>query len=674
MTKQRLWLCIIFSLFLLSFLPTTAYAREAEEDTGQTGAPYFFVEDGDPSVDHFPLKETDVKTTINGIIAETYVTQTYANEGTAPINASYVFPASTNVTIHGMTMQIGNQLVTAQIKEHETAKQEFEEAKSEGKSSSLLEQQRPNVFTMDVANIMPGDIVRIELHYTELISPVEGIYQFAFPTVVGPRYPSPSAGEETESDRWVASPYLEAGDVSSGKYNISVSLAAGVPITEIDCKSHDISVTYADASNAQITLSNPEQFAGDRDFILDYRLSGEEINCGLMLSSGEDENFFMLMVQPPERFAPQDIPPREYIFVLDVSGSMEGYPLDTAQSLIRDLVSNLRETDLFNVILFSGDSFQLSPRSLPATHDNIQKAIDVINQQHGGGWTELAPALQDAIDIPQSEDTSRSIVVITDGYISGEVEIFRLIRENLRTANFFSFGIGSSVNRYLVEGIAKIGLGESFVVTDQEDAAVTAQRFRTYIQSPLLTDIHVTFDGFDVCEVEPSTQSTLFAQKPIMLFGKWLGEPSGTIRITGKTGEQDYLTEIPVVQTVPQQTNNALRYLWARTRVDQLTNYGLTEYDPTIKEEITKLGLKYSMITPYTSFIAVLDTVRNPEGNSTDVDQPLPMPSQVSNLAIGRFTVGSEPTDVILLFMMLAIAAAGALLRLCKRRPSRQSL
>lgn len=667
MKRQRIWLCIIFSLLILSVSSTAVYAKEAGEDADKTYAPYFFVEDGDPSVDHFPVKETDVKTTINGVIAETYVTQTYANEGLGPINASYVFPASSNVTIHGMTMQIGDQLVTAQIREHETARQEFEEAKSEGKSASLLEQQRPNVFTMDVANIMPDDIVRIELHYTELISPTEGIYQFVFPTVVGPRYPSKTAGEDAGTDRWVASPYLEAGDVSSGKYNITVNLATGVPIADITCKSHEISVSYANASEAQIALSNPEQFAGDRDFILDYRLAGEDINCGLMLNAGEEENFFMLTVQPPERFAPEDIPPREYIFVLDVSGSMNGYPLDTAKSLIRDLVSNLRETDLFNVILFSGDSFQMSPRSLPATQDNVQKAIDIIEQQHGGGWTELAPALEDALAIPEEENTSRSIVVITDGYISGEVEIFKLINENLGTTNFFSFGIGSSVNRYLVEGIAKIGLGESFVVTDQEDAAVTAQRFRTYIQSPLLTDIHVTFDGFDVSDVEPSTQSTLFAQKPIMLFGKWYGEPSGTIRITGKSGSRDYLMEIPVSEVIPQESNNALRYLWARTKVDQLTNFGLTEYDPNIKEEITKIGLNYSMMTPYTSFIAVVETVRNTTGDGTDVDQPLPMPSQVSNLAIGRFTVGSEPGETVLFFMMLTGIMAGALLHLRKK-------
>lgn len=179
------------------------HAETEEEDKDVTLAPYFFIEGADPDVDHLPLKGTEVTTNINGIITETWVTQTYANEGEHPINASYVFPASTKVSVHGMKMEIGNQVVTAVIKEKEEAKQEYEEAKNEGKSASLLEEKRSNVFTMDVANIMPGDTVRIELHYTEMIESTEGTYQFVFPTVVGPRYAGTVDEEEAEAGSWV---------------------------------------------------------------------------------------------------------------------------------------------------------------------------------------------------------------------------------------------------------------------------------------------------------------------------------------------------------------------------------------------------------------------------------------------------------------------------------------
>ena len=268
-----------------------------------------------------------------------------------------------------MTMQVGSNIVTAQIKEKEEAKQEFEEAKSEGKSASLLEQKRANVFNMDVANIMPGDTVIIKLHYTELISPEEGTYQFVFPTVVGPRYSDPDEQTDKDANGWVETPYMESGSTITGKYNITVNLSTGVPITNLSSKSHDINIAWNNNSSAKITLSNPADYAGNRDFILDYKLTGNQVESGLVLAEGESENFFMLTIQPPERFTPEDIPPREYIFVLDVSGSMNGYPMDTAKVLIKDLVSSLKETDKFNLILFSGSSEQLSPKSLTATRE-----------------------------------------------------------------------------------------------------------------------------------------------------------------------------------------------------------------------------------------------------------------------------------------------------------------
>ena len=668
--KHRL--CILFTLLLFFAHSTTICGAQYDDDTDATLAPYFLIDGMDTATDSFPLKETNVSVNINGIFAETFVTQTYSNEGQEPINATYVFPASSRVTIHGMKMEIGDEIITAKIKEKEEARHDYEQAKSEGKSASLLEQQRPNVFTMDVANVMPGDIIRIELHYTEMITPTDGIYQFVFPTVAGPRYTSPSVPKSLKAETWIASPFLRLGDTPREKYNINVNLSAGVPITDLQCGSHKIDVAWDNQTSARISLSNPEEFAGNRDFILDYKLTGTEISSGLMLGTGDSENFFLLMVQPPERYTPETIPPREYIFILDVSGSMYGFPLDTSKELIRDLAGSLRETDRFNVILFSDSLIQMSPESVPATAENVQKAFALIDNEEGGGGTELAPALETALAIPASPGAARSVIAITDGYISGEREIFDIIGRNIGTTNFFSFGIGSSVNRYLIDGIAKTGLGESFVVTDPSEAAATADRFRTYIQSPVLTDVQVTYDGFDVYDIEPPTLSTLFASRPIVLFGKWKGEPSGTIHITGKTGGRDYAEDIPVSAAIPLEANNIIQYLWARTRVERLTDYGMTEdLQANAKKEVTELGLRYSMMTPYTSFIAVTEKVRNTEGKSTDVKQPLPIPMNVSEWAIGNgYTVGSEPGSLLLVLLMAAALLLNVLYQNSKKKPA----
>ena len=663
MKMKKKWLCVFFTLLLVLSQAWAVYGMEEEDDPDKTLAPYFFVEGADPDPDSFPLKETKVSSQINGVIADTYT-----NEGKTPINAKYIFPASTKASVHGMTMQIGNRLITARIKEKEEAREEFEEAKSQGKSASLLEQQRPNVFSMDVANVMPNDTVVIELHYTEMVVSTEGSYQFVFPTVTGPRYTSSPEDPGKDDNQWVSTPYLKEGKTPSGRYDIAVSLSTGVPVTDITCRSHSIKIDKSSASAARITLEDPKDFAGDRDFILDYKLTGQDVNCGLLLDQGEEENFFMLMIQPPKRYDPEDIPPREYIFLMDVSGSMYGFPLDTAKGLIKDLVTSLRDTDTFNLILFSGASSRMSPVSVPATAENIQRAVELIDRQEGGGGTEMAPALRDALAIPKTEGTSRSIITITDGYISGEKEIFGIISQNLADTDFFSFGIGDSVNRYLIDGIAKVGLGESFVVTDDKDALDTAKRFCTYIQAPLLTDIQVSYNGFEVYDVEPAALPTLFAQRPIVLFGKWRGEPGGSIQVTGRSGNRDYVQDIQVSQA-SIGSNPGISYLWARTMVENLTDYntGLEE-DDSIKKEVTQLGLKYSMMTPYTSFVAVMEEGRNPDGPCRDVDQPLPLPQGVSDLSVGGgYTIGSEPGTMILVPAATAIIAGNILIRSRKK-------
>ena len=662
MKTKRIFLCILSAILLFTAQTPVVFAKahnDAEED--KTCAPYFYIENADPETDSFPLKETDVVTNINGSIADTYVTQVYANEGSKAINARYIFPTSTKASVHGMTMTVGNQKVTAKIQEKEEAKKTYESAKSEGKSASLLEQKTPNVFTMDVANIMPGETVSIELHYTELISPTEGNYQFVFPTVVGPRYvKAEDARNFSEGNDWLASPYLEEGTDPVGKYNIQVNLSTGVPITGLSSKSHKINIDWDDNSIAHISLQDASDYAGNRDFILDYKLTGHTISSGLTMQTGESENFFMLTVQPPEHYKPKEIVPREYIFVLDVSGSMDGYPLDTAKKLITTLVSDLNKNDSFNLILFCNGNTILSPKSLPATEKNISKAMKLINQQHGYGGTELDNAIQAALDMPADDNVARSIVILTDGYISGETETFDLICQNLDEASFFPFGIGSSVNRYLIEGIASAGQGEAFIVTDEADASETAQRFRTYMEAPLLTDIKITYDGLDVYHVEPVTPSTLYAQKPIILFGKWRGEAKGNVHITGKTGKKDFVLDIPVSEECIDKTNTALPYLWARKRIERLTDFSTYKDNPSIREEVTRLGLTYSMATSYTSFVAVLETIVNPDANATDVDQPNALPLHVSNLAIGSgYTAGSEPGSLLMILGGIAVALKG---------------
>jgi len=652
MFKNFKW--ILCFLFLMSAFTSTAGGYE-ETTADLTLSPYFFIENGDPSVDQFPLEETHVMVNISGVIADVRIMQKYSNDGTRPISARYIFPASTRAAVHGMTMTVGEQVIAARIKERQAAQDEFDQAKRQGKNTSLLQQQRPNVFSMDVANIMPGESVDIELHYTELLVPTDGTYEFVYPTVVGPRYSNQPEAEAPENDLWIKSPYFQEGSKPQTRFNIGVTISTGMALQEILCTSHDTEIFWESESVAIVELRNAERFSGDRDFILKFRLAGKEIQSGLMLFEGEDENFFLLMVQPPERVLPEDIPPREYIFVVDVSGSMHGFPLNTAKKLLKDLIGNLRSTDTFNVILFAGGSQLMADTSVPATVQNIRQAIRMIDKQKGGGGTELLRALKTGFSLPRDEAFSRSMVVVTDGYIGAERDVFVEIRNNLNNTSVFAFGIGSGVNRYLIEGMAKAGLGEPFVVTKPQEAPAAAQKLRHYIQSPVLTNIAVTYNGFETYDIEPNSIPDLFAKRPVMVFGKWRGTAGGTIELRGTGGSAEYAQTFNLAETQPLETNRALRFLWARTRIGKLSDFNFQRLNPEHRAEVTNLGLTYNLLTDYTSFIAVNDVIVNPEGNSQDVDQPLPLPLHVSNLAVGGSVSRVPEPEMSILLVMSAL-------------------
>ncbi len=631
------------------FIPTVVFGQPSESND-KTLSPYFFVKSDDPDLDQLPLKSTSADVKVVGVIADVIVTQVYKNEGKKPIEAIYIFPASTRAAVYGMKMTIGKRTLIAKIQERGEARRQYEQAKQEGKSASLLEQHRPNVFQMNVANILPGDVIEVELKYTELLVPTDGIYEFVYPTVVGPRYSNQPAADALPSQKWVENPYLHQGEAPTYTFNISVNLACGLPIQNITCPSHKVDIHYDGLSGASIKLDPSEKSGGNRDFILKYQLSGGKIESGLLLYQGEKENFFLLMLQPPKRVNVSQIPPREYIFIVDVSGSMHGFPLEISKKLLKDLIGNLRPSDKFNVLLFSGGSSLMSEQSLSATSENISHAINLIDRQRGGGGTELLPALKRALSLPKSEGSSRTIVIATDGYVTVEEEVFDLMRKNLGNANMFTFGIGSSVNRYLIEGMARVGMGEPFVVSKPEETREKAEKFRKMIESPVLTKVRIDFGKFEAYDVEPRNIPDVFAERPVIVFGKWRGRPTGEVTLQGITSNGPYVNKMDVRKEKPLQSNSALQYLWARHRISLLSDYNNLRNDPERVKEVTQLGLAYNLLTAYTSFVAIDTEVRLVDGQAVTVKQPLPLPEGVSDYAVGRGMVAQKAASPLALY------------------------
>lgn len=627
-------LMALLLMFMVTSLGVTAgVAGGGSAD--KTLSPYFYIPGGDPRADGLPLKSTRADVDIAGVIADVRVTQLYKNEGTRPIEAIYVFPASTRAAVYAMKMTIGERVIKARIKTKADARKTYQQAKQAGKSASLLEQHRPNVFQMNVANIMPGDEIKVELSYTESLVPIDRVYEFVYPTVVGPRYTEHPAAGAPASERWTQNPYLKEGKDAPYEFDILVTMNSGLPIKDIRSTSHKVDVTYKGAKRAVISLAGTQKTGGNRDYILNYRLAGDAIESGLLLYKGDKENFFLLMLEPPKRITRAAIPGREYIFIMDVSGSMRGFPLDVSKELLRDLIGGLRPEDRFNVLLFASSSRVLSTQSLPALSANVHKAIRFIDTQRGGGGTRILSALKRALALPKTAGYSRTIVIVTDGYVSVEAETFELIRNNLGEANMFAFGIGSSVNRHIIEGMARMGMGEPYIVTKKQEARAIAGAFRKVIASPVLTDIKVEFKGLDVYDVEPPSVPDVLAERPVVVFGKWRGKAKGKVVVTGVTGREEYRAVLEVQEFAPSKKNSALKYLWARHRIATLSDFNRLAPNSDRAGEVTALGLQYNLLTAYTSFVAVDTEVRNTLGKYQTVKQPLPLPQGVPNSAVG---------------------------------------
>ncbi|MBL4635829.1 MAG: VWA domain-containing protein [Kofleriaceae bacterium] len=625
------------TLFACLLFTTVVHANQVDPD--RTLSPYFVVRGADPDVDALPLKKTSAEVDIAGVIANVRVTQEYRNDSKTTLEAIYVFPASTRAAVHAMRMRVGNRLIEAKISDKKKARAKYEKAKKAGKTASLLEQKRPNVFQMNVANILPGDVIKVEMEYVEQMVPEDGLYTFVYPTVVGPRY-SEKTATQTEEE-WLEMPYSKEGKSPTYEWDLSATIRAGVKLAKVSSTSHPITSTFSSPTQARIEINDPK--GGNRDFLLSYEMRSKDTQTGLLLYEGKRENYFLAMVQPPKKLPGQRIPPREYIFILDVSGSMNGRPLDTAKEVMNTLFTGLRPTDRFNVMTFSGGNAVMHNQSVPATEANIAAAISFVDNKRGGGGTQILQALKTAFAMKRNKSTSTSFVVVTDGYVSVDPEVFKLVREKLNTANLFSFGIGSSINRNVIEGMARAGMGEPFFVTSSDLAAETAKRFSRYLAAPALTNIQVSFKGFQAYDVVPKAIPDLFAERPILVFGKYKGKAKGSIEVRGSHGDGKFLQSMDVSKTQPIPANRSLEYLWARQKISELMDSYALWHGADTEKKITKLGLAHHLVTPFTSFLAIDHKVRNQGGKNHRVKQTLPLPRGVSNRAVGRPISVSRP-------------------------------
>jgi Ca-activated chloride channel family protein len=602
---------MIRRIVLWMFAATCGVADAAE-------GPYLQIE-GEPG-ERLPLAMTTADVAIVGMIADVTLRQVFENRGDRTIEAVYVFPASEKAAVDALTVRIGARTLVAEIAEKEQAKARYEEAKEEGRTTALLEQVDPSAFRMSVANILPGDRIETELHYTELLVPTEGTYEFVFPTTLGDPY-GPG------SDPVVAAPKSRSADVVDFSFDIRVGLESAVPIGAVASPSHRITQSSEAATRVVVGLDESEaRKAAARDFVLRYSLAGDEVQAGLLAFPEGDGGYFLLAAEPPPAPPADAVVPREFIFVVDVSGSMIGEPLDLTKALVRDLFASLTPKDRLNVVLFSGGSKVLSPvGSIAAEPGNLARVLAAIDAEGAGGGTELVQAIDVAHGLPRTEGLSRSMVLVTDGQISAGGEAYRAIRSRLDQANVFAFGVGASVSRDVIARLARAGAGEPFIVDDATDGAAVAARLRRYIDRPLLSGITLATQGVETFDREPDPLPDLLAERPLVVVGRYRGPLAGSITLAGRSASGQWTREIPVLPDAASTRHAAIRQLWARQRVQRLLDESASAFgargDDANDAEVKALGLRHSLLTPFTSFVAVDRQVRA-DGVADVVRQP----------------------------------------------------
>jgi Ca-activated chloride channel family protein len=658
------FLLLVLGVLALPVFLALSSENTALAQTGDTPGSLTVVDPSGKSKSTCPLKHTSVKADISGFISRVTVTQEFENPFKEKIEAVYTFPLPQNAAVDDMTMTIGDRIVKGKILPREQAQAVYEAAKSNGQVAALLDQERPNIFTQSVANILPGNQIRITISYVETLKYENGTYEFVFPMVVGPRYvPGNAAGTQRgngfahdtdrvpDASRITPRP-LPGGMRSGHDISLEINLDAGLLVDNIESKTHAIDIERPDPRSARLRLRENATIP-NKDFILRYDVAGQAIQDALLTHQGEKGSFFTLILQPPERVAVNDVTPKELVFVLDTSGSMEGFPIEKAKETMRLALDNLYPSDTFNLITFAGDTQILFPQPVAATEANLRKAQAFLQSRSGGGGTEMMKAIKAALDPSDDQSHVRIVCFMTDGYVGNDMEIISEVQKH-PNARVFAFGIGSSVNRFLLDKMAEAGRGEVEYVALNDDGSAAARRFHERVRTPLLTDISIDWKGMPVTDIYPKRIPDLFGAKPVILTGRFTGHGQGTIQLKGKMAGSDYVRDIVVEFPENMASHDVLAPLWARARVDDLMNQDYAgaqsgNMRPELKNTITQLGIEFRLMTQFTSFVAVEEIVVTDGGQPRRIDVPVEVPegvnretaygdySAVNSVAVGNF-------------------------------------
>ena len=587
-----------------------------------------------------PLKHTEVSAEITGLFAQVEVVQEFGNPFKKPIEAVYVFPLPQNSAVNEMVMQIGKREILGVVKKRAEARKMYEQAKAVGKTASLLEQERPNIFTQSIANILPNDRIKISIKYFYDLKYDNGIYEFVFPMVVGPRFiPGDATGKQAKG--WsddtdivpdaskITPPVLKPKQRSGHDISLNLRLNTGLHAKDIKSPSHKINIKKLPENEVFVSIAQADNIP-NKDFILRYKVKSKKTEIAALTHADEQGKYLMMLIQPKADFSGRRITPKEMVFVVDNSGSMNGFPIEKAKEVMRQCIHNLNSFDKFQIYHFSNDVSKLSPKSLSNNTTNKLKALNYINKFSGNGGTQMLKAVHAAIQAPSDPKRTRIILFITDGLIGNETEILSAIETQLSKGQLFSLGIGSSPNRYLLERMAEVGHGFALYLRDDENTDQAINNFFSRISKPYMKNISIDWKDLGIKEMYPRSIPDLFSNQPLSIFARYEKAGNDTILLTADIDGKQIKIEQAIDLLKKNTHNSVIAKIWARKKIKYLMSLMYSIEISEIVDQVTDLAIKYNLMSKYTSFIAVEEQIRNIDGKQETIMVPVELPDRMN--------------------------------------------